>query len=484
MTTPPEPPTPTIADLLPAEQQLASALRRDEWCDLADPALGLHWRQRRVRAAFLAEVLTGQQPATPLPRHGLHLTHAFIEGDLDLFDATIAGTLTLIRCRFRRSVSSGERRTDINLNGSNLPSLLLSGTHIGALDGDGLTVEGDVFLDDAFRATREVRLLGAHIGGDLVCSDGRFTHASGDALSAHRASIGGGVFLRERFRATGEVGLSGARIGSDLDCSGGCFAVLNLQGAQVPVLFLRGMPRPPTMLSLDGASVTMLIDDATSWPAAGQLSMGRFTFEAIAPGSPHAAADRLDWLRRQPADPESGSDVGAYEQLAALYDRLGRPDDAFTIRSARRKLIRGRQSRLPWRSPSLAYWSNLMTGAAMRIGHHIAYLAVMAALLLGVGAGMFQWAERAGAMIPRTAPITAAPPTFSAAIYDLDTFLPVIDLGQERAWTVDGGVRLPLPGDRYLPGWLVSIYLVIHILSGWMVATVLLGWFVGLTRRQ
>jgi len=89
--------------------------------------------------------------------------------------------------------------------------------------GDRLHCEGGVFLRNGFRATGEVRLLGAEIGGDLDCSGGTFDHAGGNALSCDGAKVTGDLSLRNGFRATGEVRLLSAEIGGALDCSGGTF---------------------------------------------------------------------------------------------------------------------------------------------------------------------------------------------------------------------------------------------------------------------
>ena len=93
-----------------------------------------------------------------------------------------------------------------------------------------MTVKGSVFLRNEFIAEGEVRLPGAHIGGQLDCTGGTFKNPprkdipdSGRALSADGADVGGEVFLEGSFRAEGEVRLHGARIGGNLLCDGGTF---------------------------------------------------------------------------------------------------------------------------------------------------------------------------------------------------------------------------------------------------------------------
>ena len=70
-----------------------------------------------------------------------------------------------------------------------------------------------------------VRLLGAHIGGQLDCTGATLRNDSGPALVADSLQVGQDMFLRGGFTATGtgELGavrLLGAHIGGQLDCTG------------------------------------------------------------------------------------------------------------------------------------------------------------------------------------------------------------------------------------------------------------------------
>jgi len=90
-----------------------------------------------------------------------------------------------------------------------------------ALTAQSIKVTGDVFLNDGFNATGEVRLPGAKIGSQLVCSGGVFQNEDGIALNAMSIRVGGFVSLRDGFRAVGEVRLLDAEIGGELNCTGG-----------------------------------------------------------------------------------------------------------------------------------------------------------------------------------------------------------------------------------------------------------------------
>ena len=117
-----------------------------------------------------------------------------------------------------------------------------------ALSADGAVVKGSVRLGNSgnkrFKATGGVRLLGAQIGGQLVCAGGQFQPKEGDALRADRADIKESVFLASQFKATGSVRLLGAVVGGDLSCSGTdrIVGVLDLGGATIKgKLLVRGV---------------------------------------------------------------------------------------------------------------------------------------------------------------------------------------------------------------------------------------------------
>lgn len=161
-----------------------------------------------------------------------------------------------------------------------------------ALHADALHAEDGVYLDRGFEATAEVRLVGAHIRGELCCTKGTFANPGGLALNAERIKAddvyldrgftargqvrftdakvsrqlnatgadihnehagqyaldadglicGGDVFLNEGFHAVGAVSLTGADIRSELNCTGGSF-----QNQDGYALFADGLTTPGTV---------------------------------------------------------------------------------------------------------------------------------------------------------------------------------------------------------------------------------------------
>ena len=129
---------------------------------------------------------------------------------------------------------------------TDIGAVRLLGAHIGGqLDCDGANMRNDsgpalvadslqVGLGMLLRAGSPpsapasggaVRLTGAHIGGSLECDGASLRNDSGPALSADGLQVGLAIFLRRGFTATGagELGavrLLGAHIGGSLDCTG------------------------------------------------------------------------------------------------------------------------------------------------------------------------------------------------------------------------------------------------------------------------
>ncbi|NRN68562.1 Membrane-associated oxidoreductase, partial [Kibdelosporangium sp. 4NS15] len=96
-----------------------------------------------------------------------------------------------------------------------------------ALHADNLRVDHGMYLRGGFQATGSselgaVRLIGAHLGGQLDCSGARLVNDSGPALHADNLQVDHGMYLRGGFQATGSselgaVRLIGAHLGM-LDC--------------------------------------------------------------------------------------------------------------------------------------------------------------------------------------------------------------------------------------------------------------------------
>jgi sRNA-binding regulator protein Hfq len=169
-----------------------------------DPAKADKWGPDRVLTADRIFWLCRDRKALELATHnGVRVKGARIDGELDLEESAFPWWISLRYAEIR--------------------NLYLVGTHTGPIYGDGLKVEGGVFLRNGFKAEGEVNLVGATIGGDLVCEKGQFINSDGYALNAGAANIGSSVYLRGGFKAEGEVNLLGSTISGALSCKNGQF---------------------------------------------------------------------------------------------------------------------------------------------------------------------------------------------------------------------------------------------------------------------
>jgi hypothetical protein len=163
--------------------------------------------------------------------------------------------LSLRRCRLthasKPALYADELRTDagVSFAGSTIlactveGALRMIGAHIGgqldcfgvtitnssgpALHGERLKVNDNVLLSGGFTAVGAgergtVRLSGAHIGGQLDCSEATVTNSSGPAVQGDHLHVDGNVLLCGEFTAQdgGAVWLRWAQVGGWLDCSG------------------------------------------------------------------------------------------------------------------------------------------------------------------------------------------------------------------------------------------------------------------------
>jgi hypothetical protein len=174
-----------------------------------------------------------------------------------------------------------------------------------ALSFGNTVIKGDVHLNSNFTANGGVVLIGAQIGGDLVCENGQFVVKDGSALSCDGAVIKGCVFLRNGFTAIGTVRLQGAKIGGDLDCSGSALDGMNGYALLAENMTVAGMffflnLTVNGAVSLISAKVGSLEDDLKSWPEGG-LDLDGFVYGRLSGKAPKDLDTRKAWLNKQSA---------------------------------------------------------------------------------------------------------------------------------------------------------------------------------------
>jgi hypothetical protein len=273
----------------------------------------------------------------------LHADGAETRGTVFLDNGFSAnGAISLVDAKIDVLVCRGAR-----LVNEYAPLLIMHGKmHGKTINAQRVQVDGSVFLDQGFSATGEVDLLGARIGGHLICS--RATLANeGIALGAERAEIGGSVFLDEGFRATGMVSLVGARIGRQLICSGATLekSQLKLEDAEGIALEARDASIGGRLVfrrvdvtggvNLSRANATTLDDDLGqgekqlgSWNDVDPLILEDFAYKRLDHKAEQSVELRCKWLKRT-----TGFQQRAWRQLVEVYRAQGRDDDAPAPRS-------------------------------------------------------------------------------------------------------------------------------------------------------
>src|SRR5690606_18622356 len=209
------------------------------------------------------------------------------------------------------------------------------------------TVNGSMFCGEGFTATGQVRLIGAHITGQLIFNGATLTNPDRTAVTADGLTVNESMFCGEAFTATGEVRLPSAHIAGPLDFGGAILAnpgqlALNLEGVECPHV------RLPTItfgqVDLRRARLgTLRLPTPPEQPA---MRLAGLTYTDLDPDPP--VRERIAWLRRDP----DGFHPQPYEQLATYYRSIGHDRDARRVLLAKH---RTRRRRIPhtWHIPRL-----------------------------------------------------------------------------------------------------------------------------------
>jgi hypothetical protein len=366
------------------------------------------------------------------------------EGEVDLLGAHIGGQLDLSGAHLTgaggRALNADGLAVDqsmlcregftaegeLNLPGAHIGGQLdLSGAQLTnragrALNAELLTVAQGMLCREGFTAEGEVRLLGAQISGQLVLTGALLHNRDGTALNADGLTVDQGMYCSDWFTTVGEVDLRGAHIGRVLSFSDAFLNnpkgfALTLQGVRADELDFRPVRPPDGTVDFTNARVGLFHDDQLTWPV--ELWLGGFTYETVE-NDQISVRDRLRWLTLHPG----GYIPQTYDQLAAAYRRAGQVEAARKVGVAKQRRRRSVLSPLNW----LLY---LTVG----YGYRTWLAGVWLVALTAVGARVF-----ARAHPHHMIQATPKAPAFHALVYTLDVLLPVVDLGQEKAWVPQG----------------------------------------------
>jgi hypothetical protein len=405
------------------------------------------------------------------------------EGAVRLLGAQIGGTLDCANATIHNAPESG------------LPN---SGM---ALIADRAVVRGTAFLNQGFRATGQVRLAGAKVGGDLDCSSATFANplqpglaAAGTALIVDTIDVTGAIYLNRGFRAEGEVRLVDARIGGQLNCDGAQIqGWLNAEALTVKgLLFWRNIVAPRlAQINLRNASAGALADDAESWPEPGNLALDGFVYQRISDG-PRDATLRLGWLARQ-----SSFASQPYRQLAKLLSSEGDDAGARFVLFERERRRRQKEDS----GPLARLWSRVLDWT-IGFGYYPGKSLLWLLALMFAGFVLFSGGYAVGSVAPTDKDAYATfkqtgklPPhyeTFNALVYSFESSFPLVKLGQADRWQPDPDPRWQCPAAASLPPALCRTvapaplrwFRWVQICLGWFFATMGVIGVTGVIRKE
>ena len=521
-----------------AERKLIDAERRGETASFVtgdpsidDVARGSEWgADRTIRAEIIRTLVTAGRPDWTVRSKVISIIGARISGQINLAGAQLKFPLAIVNSFFFQPIILMDASArSISLAGSyvtNAPNAFdtkASNARV-SIFAAGLRVGGDLLLNNHFKGKGEVLLSGAAVSGnadfsgstiqnsrgdavsasrmvvggncifgngfiakgtvdlsesevdhELICSGGTFESSSGSALNACYITVKGGVRLNQGFVATGGVCLTGANIEGNLDCRGGSFhavkrpaptPALDLHQAHIEkTLFLSQMV-PDGLIDLSYAQARTLSDDTDSWPSIGYLELGGFTYDQIDSTSPIDASLRLSWLARQP---RAHFSILPYRQLAKVFRDGGEDEAAKTI------LIGMEDAR--WKFGKLGPWDlcwNWVLWATIGYGYRPWRALLYIAIFVILGGILFRWGHNLGVVSSTDQDSYYRP--FNSFVYSLETFLPLVDLGQAKHWRPDS--------EASTYGRMLRVYLWFHILFGWFFTSMLVVAITGLVRSS
>lgn len=247
---------------------------------------------------------------------------------------------------------------------------------------------------------------------------------------------------------------------------------------------MRSVDRPADVsLDLRPARIGTLGFGRESWPPAGKLLLHGLVYETL--DDQNALDDRtwIAWLRLQPERPFRPQ---PYEQLAAVLRSNGQDTDSKHVQYAK-EIDRARRSNLSW---SQVAWYRIF-GPLIGYGYKPWRAFWMSVAVVLLGSVLFGVGAKYGLMIPTkseafetmpdgTRVVSPDYPKIDPLMFSLDAFTPLISLDQAEYWrpAANRGATLDVGPVHVTAGQLLQWFLWFHVISGWVLSTLL---FVGLT---
>lgn len=474
--------------LTKAEQELIDAVKAGNLVWFGDTVPAAPTDAVLIRAPLLRYLILGGCAECRTPAKGVTVFGAWIAQELDLQNGTATGRIGLFHCHIDEKPQMLHLTVAaLAISGSNLPE---------GLNAQGINVADSVFLRDV-RAGDTITFSGAQITGQLCCDGATLENAWGHALNAQGISVGHDVFL-SNLTARGLVTFSGAQIIGQLACVGATLInehsiALLLQGANVQGgLVWRDIQSVNGIVDLNSAYFRNIVDDAASWGKCENINLIGLTYDQLH-GAPNVPA-RLAWL-------EKGAKWGGqfhpqpYEQLAKVWRENGYLRDSAEI-SYHKEIEKGAAHRQQERANNQRLRPILrgIVDRAFRWSFGYGYKPTRSAYLLGaaviIAAAIAEMAWRTGDFAPNSDIILVTEDwqtlatdtahgrnaaaewsakaakgqdyaTFVSFYYAADVLIPIIDLGQAKAWAPST--------NRGIWGWVLFWLNPLFVALGWFV---------------
>ncbi len=429
---------------------------------------------------FLKNVIT---------KGGVRLVGANINGNLVCTEASFEnGSSDFYADKFKKQDKEATKRLIIELvNPQETPKILES------FNADRLMTKNDVFLDN-ITAKGEVRLIGANINGNLICTGASFENLSGISFNGDKLTTKNDVLLNNII-SKGKINLNNANINGDLICDGASFEhaekyTFNVINTKIDRVFvLNKISKKDGGYNFAYTNAGRLLDDENSWPQQNNLILTGFEYKEFAGSStPKEAYKRIKWIRLQPKEHFS---TQPYIHLVKLYRQIGHESDAKEVLIAKQEDLRkyGKLSIVAW------LW-NWFLGVIIYHGYKSNQLFLFILLFLLLGVYLFDWANNLKVMQPSKERVYISKefqekrsippeyPQFNPIIYSIDAFVPFLDLHQEDYWLPDATKTNEKEIFGMSCGSWFRFYFWVHIILGWIFSTLAVVYLTGLIRKE
>jgi hypothetical protein len=319
-----------------------------------------------------------------------------------------------------------------------------------ALLGDRWHVGGELYLR-RLRCEGTLRMQNVEVGATLDCAGAVLTRPRlrpdgtlRPSLDLRAASIGKDLVCVEGFTAAGgvrarvaDVHKSVQFVDATLGTSGRTRYALNLYGLTTIDLLLLPAAPPAGAVRLAAARVGTFTDAEELWAAEGGVTVDGFDYQTIADTRITDTRTRLHLLEQATGDYAPGP----YEQLAAAYRRAGHEDLAERVLMTR-QIRRYREA-----GPAGRVW-----GALQRWTVGFGYQPWLAVcwLVLAWLLGAIWFVGHAPTPVD-----DGQHPVFDPWIFAADTLLPIVNLGQDGYWRLEGASQWIATGLDVV-GWILA----------------------------